>query len=659
MKIDELVLSLVLDVAGLKKGQAATEAALVAIRAESEKTDKSMQDGAKKTAAAAQDAAKVAEKAAKDAAKVAQQAAQEASRAEIAAKKAVGMADAQAKREAAVAANAAAKATADAAKRAMAAEMAAKKEAAAQAADMAKAADKAAKLAEKEKAKVLRDDQHAAKEAQDGADKNAAAVKKWMWAIIGVGTALISLNKFKNFAIDLTNSDAAAGRMAENIGIATQDLTALQGTVDKFGGSADGMASDLFKISQAMAGLKAGEMPFWITDPKGFFQTHMDVGKFTSQTTTMGERVKMLQEAMSKVSMPDAQYAGSKLGLSVGTVQAFHDPGFAKQLALQYKLNAANEADAKLAQQRLIAWRQIEDRLTSLGRVIVTRLSPLFFHLTNDLLGFLSKKENVDAFTRTVQGFADAIAHIDTASLRQVFADIGDILGAVGGVIATAVRGLSNIVDLSMGNTAADHGFLGNMAKILDGMVKSIKFIIDGYKKIGAMVTVGAESAAEMSMSKPTALNGYNQSGAERTGTKATLDVLNGILGEFVTSLITINHSIGEAMIAGLHGDAVDKLGEARGVKTGDLPKFANGGIASGPKSGYLAMLHGTETIIPNAGQRATAQSGGTVNNYYSTTTSDAKITVRDTQGAVDAAKQLSTPKRVSRVNPIAMTGQM
>ena len=52
MKIDELVLSLVLDVAGLKKGQAATEAALVAIRSESEKTDKSMQAGAKKNAEA-------------------------------------------------------------------------------------------------------------------------------------------------------------------------------------------------------------------------------------------------------------------------------------------------------------------------------------------------------------------------------------------------------------------------------------------------------------------------------------------------------------------------------------------------------------------------------------------------------------------------------
>lgn len=387
MKIDELVLSLVLDVAGLKKGQAATEAALVAIRSESEKTDKSMQEGAKKNA------------------------------------------DAQKKQGDAIAKNS-------------------------------------------------KETEKADKKTQDGAKNNTHSYGKWLASILSIGAAMVALNKFKNFATDLTNSDAAAGRMAENIGMATRDLTAFGNTADKLGGSAEAMTSDLFNMSQAIVGLRAGgELPEWLTDPKGFFKLGGDMlPKLLDDSVSMLDKAKMIQERMALVPAPVAQYAGRKLGLSMGTVTAFHDTSWEKQLAIQYKLNAANDADAKLAQKRQVAWKMVQDAVESLGRGVTTKISPAFLKVSDALVKFLSNAENL----KTFQHIVDAIVNTVTA---------------LAGVIAMAVSGIKQFLDLVTGNKAADKGFLGNMLAILNDIAKVIDYILSGYRMIGELIGAPAESS--------------------------------------------------------------------------------------------------------------------------------------------------------------------
>jgi hypothetical protein len=51
-------------------------------------------------------------------------------------------------------------------------------------------------------------------------------------------------------------------------------------------------------------------------------------------------------------------------------------------------------------------------------------------------------------------------------------------------------------------------------------------------------------------------------------------------------------------------GEVLDEYNfPSRGATAGHIhvgiPEFAKGGIASGPKSGYKAMLHGTEAVVP------------------------------------------------------------
>lgn len=60
--------------------------------------------------------------------------------------------------------------------------------------------------------------------------------------------------------------------------------------------------------------------------------------------------------------------------------------------------------------------------------------------------------------------------------------------------------------------------------------------------------------------------------------------------------------------IVDMVGDVVGGVGDFIGggiSKVGGFLGFSEGGVASGPASGYPAMLHGTEAIVPLSGGRS------------------------------------------------------
>ncbi len=55
----------------------------------------------------------------------------------------------------------------------------------------------------------------------------------------------------------------------------------------------------------------------------------------------------------------------------------------------------------------------------------------------------------------------------------------------------------------------------------------------------------------------------------------------------------------------------VGKKGSVEAVDTANIPKAADGGLLTGPTSGYLAMLHGTELVIPEDQLMGKVSAGG------------------------------------------------
>src|ERR1017187_3378184 len=64
--------------------------------------------------------------------------------------------------------------------------------------------------------------------------------------VLGMTAAFVGLDALKNIAVNIVNADAAVGRLAGNLGVATEHLSAWEHFSEKFGSSA-GEVDTLFK----------------------------------------------------------------------------------------------------------------------------------------------------------------------------------------------------------------------------------------------------------------------------------------------------------------------------------------------------------------------------------------------------------------------------
>lgn len=193
-------------------------------------------------------------------------------------------------------------------------------------------------------------------------------------AFIGVG---LSGGALRQFVERITASDAATGRLAGNLGIATQRLSIWQEAAKRYGSNADDIAGAFRNINRISQEIKlfgsSAALPF-------LARAGVDIAKFAAASTTAEERMRMLVEAVTKLSPQDAQTFLQSAGFSEATITAMREMSGELDaiLAKQEKLNSANERDKKLAIERQRAWADLADTFEGFGRKALNFLSPLF-----------------------------------------------------------------------------------------------------------------------------------------------------------------------------------------------------------------------------------------------------------------------------------------
>jgi hypothetical protein len=70
--------------------------------------------------------------------------------------------------------------------------------------------------------------------------------------VLGLTVAIMGAAGIKNFIEKITVSDAATGRMAKNLGLATTELSALQNAAEIGGSSAGGMTATLKGLNEQL-----------------------------------------------------------------------------------------------------------------------------------------------------------------------------------------------------------------------------------------------------------------------------------------------------------------------------------------------------------------------------------------------------------------------
>lgn len=217
-----------------------------------------------------------------------------------------------------------------------------------------------------ETAKRLEDQQlKAAKNVEYGAERAGTALAGvrtqalQMLAVLTGGAGVV------RFAANLTNADAALGRLQRNINISSSTISAWQGAARIFGGDAQSMAQSFTTISDAFAGWKIGMVSPLIADLRAISTAGgkvIDVNKGVEQSMLdLSENLKKIHD-----SGPEGPQTAAVLGRRVGLDPALYDlmiQGPEKlSLVLDYvkKIGVATKEDTD-------AFGELEKRINQMG----------------------------------------------------------------------------------------------------------------------------------------------------------------------------------------------------------------------------------------------------------------------------------------------------
>lgn len=251
------------------------------------------------------------------------------------------------------------------------------------------------------------------KELQDNTKKSTDSFSKFRNEILATVTAFASVSGIKSFSERITTSDAAMGRLANNLGMATSDLSAWTMMANKAGGTAEGMAGSIKglvdRVQQFQLTGEGGDS-FKFFTAKGIALVDQVTGKMRPMRDIMLESA----DALSKMTPTQAQAWGKGMGFDESTVNVLMKGRGAVEGLLkdQEKLAIVNQRDAKQAAERQAAWNKLSDQLENTGREILNDLQPTIKELAEDFAAWLRKidPKDIEKFTRAfIDGGKQAI----------------------------------------------------------------------------------------------------------------------------------------------------------------------------------------------------------------------------------------------------------
>jgi hypothetical protein len=221
-------------------------------------------------------------------------------------------------------------------------------------------------------AKKLEDQQtRSAKNIEYGSDRAGAAIGELRTQALQLFAVFTGGKGAFEFVKDLTNADAAVGRVSRNIGVSEQVISKWQGVARVFGGDAKGMAQSFTSISDAFAGWQIGKVSPLIADLRAISTAGgkiIDVNKGVEQSMfDLAENLKTIHD-----SGPDGPARAGLLGRSVGLDPALYDAMITGKLpqilAAIQKIGGATKESADAAGELERRWNAIFLKTDERGR---------------------------------------------------------------------------------------------------------------------------------------------------------------------------------------------------------------------------------------------------------------------------------------------------
>lgn len=348
---------------------------------------------------------------------------------------------------------------------------------------------------EKDRAKKQRSDREAeeraqkkarekkAKEIEAQAKKAGESMLRLRNEALGMAAALLGTSVITSFVAQITRSDASVGRLSNNLGIATEELTAWKGAAEKMGGTGadiEGAFRNINKIIQdyRLTGSSSAFAPL--------ARAGVDLAKFLSNSTTMAQRANLIADAMKRLSPQDAQTFGGMAGFGEDAITVLMQGSQAlnEQVEAQHKANTTMPADVAAAKLRTAAWSRLTDSIETIGRKVTTVLTPAIEWVLDLITG------NMPAAIIIVAGVAAAFTSLTLIGFGGL---IGGLGGVAGGLGAAAIAGgtLLGVLGKIVAVGAIAHAALSwldpsdKLGAWIDGNIPGASWLDNAASKVG------------------------------------------------------------------------------------------------------------------------------------------------------------------------------
>jgi hypothetical protein len=245
---------------------------------------------------------------------------------------------------------------------------------------------------EAEIAKLLGNVEQKSKNVSYAFGDTSKAAEGLFTVIAGAGVAA--------FARDVMNTGAATGRMAQMVGMATEDLSAFGRMIERNGGSAEGAIGSVKSFADQVARLNMfGE---------GSDDFQLFVGTIGATGMDWIHSYFKFAEFVekNKLSPQNASVLGEKGGLGPDLIsEALKGREQVEKDFAGAKTGAITDAQSAAMRRMQESWVTLDQAIEKTGRDIVTDVEPAFTEFANSTSGWIEKN----------QKFADSLGKILTA----------------------------------------------------------------------------------------------------------------------------------------------------------------------------------------------------------------------------------------------------
>lgn len=315
--------------------------------------------------------------------------------------------------------------------------------------------------------KSLRDDaEGTGKRIEDSAKKTTEAITSLKNGLLTLLVVFTGGREIKSFIENITNTDVALGKLSRSTEQAVGTISELEGAAAASGGTAAGMAATI-------SNLQSAAQQFALTGQSATipFLRALRVQLHHAADGAVDVKDELLQMAAGTRGLGNAQAAELFRGAGVsdeGTINLLlryrNDlPGLARLLDEVNKAGTPSPADIAAANERNRVFTIFDRAITSVGRSILTTLTPTLITLGNHLNRFLEwlreSPERMQWVSIAVEALAGAIgllslalagagakALITRSGLGILFSMMGNLVRLIGGALIAGLTELASIV---------------------------------------------------------------------------------------------------------------------------------------------------------------------------------------------------------------------